>query len=97
MAELFKITKMCLTRIVVLFRFLLLALYNFCITNKNENINQTFSGNEAIQESSCPAHEQLEVMCPALVIVSDCSSQTYDEHRYLNESVTVENISVTLI
>lgn len=97
MAELFKITKMCLTRIVVLFRFLLLALYNFCITNNNGNINQKFSRNEAIQESSYAAHEQLEVICSALVIVSDCSSQTYDEHRYLNESVTVENISVTLI
>ena len=40
-------------------------------------------------------NEQLEEVSPALVIVSVCLSETFNEVQFLNESVTVENVSVS--
>ena len=61
-----------------------------------ENSTQVFNGNVSIQESNYTAYDQLEDMSSALVIVSDCSSQTCVEDQLLNESVTVENVSIKL-
>ena len=61
-----------------------------------ENSTQVFNGNVPIQESNYTAYDQLEDMSSALVIVSDCSSQTCVEDQLLNESVTVENVSINL-
>ena len=61
-----------------------------------ENSTRVFNGNVSIQESNYTAYDQLEDMSSALVIVSDCSSQTCVEDQLLNESVTVENVSIKL-
>ena len=62
-----------------------------------DNSTQVFPEYEAIQESSYAAYEQLEDISPSLVIVSDCSKQSYDEDQCVNESAFVENASVTWI
>lgn len=56
---------------------------------------QELSENEPTQESSYVAHEQLEDMSPPVVIVCELWNQTCDERQCINESATVENVSVT--
>ena len=56
---------------------------------------QEISENEPTQESSYTAYEQLEEMSPSVVIVREFWNQPCDEHQYMNESVTIENVSVT--
>ena len=56
---------------------------------------QEFSENEPTQESSYRAHEQLEDMSPSVVVIREFWNQTCNEHQYVNESVAVENVSVT--
>ena len=58
-----------------------------------ENSTQVFNGNVSIQESNYAAYDQLEDMSSALVIVSDCSSQTCVEDHLLNESVSRKRIN----
>ena len=54
--------------------------------------SQVFNGIVPTQESNYTAYEQLADISSALVIVSDCSSQTCVDDQLLNESVTVENV-----
>ena len=77
-------------------QFMVLALYTFRNTDMTDNSTQVSNENLPTQESDYTAYEQLEVMSSALVIVSDCSSQTCNEDQLLNESVTVENVSINL-
>lgn len=60
-----------------------------------DNSTQVLNGNVPTQESSYTMNEQLEEMSPTLVIVSVCLSETFNEVQFLNESVTVENVSVS--
>ena len=60
-----------------------------------DNSTQVFNGNIPTQESSYTTYEQLEEMFPALVIVSDCLRETFNEVQFLNESVNIENVSVS--
>ena len=56
---------------------------------------QEISENEPTQESTYTAYEQLEEMSPSVVIVREFWNEACDEHQYMNESVTIENVSVT--
>ena len=60
-----------------------------------DNSTQVLNGNVPTQESSYTMNEQLEEVSPALVIVSVCLSETFNEVQFLNESVTDENVSVS--
>ena len=60
-----------------------------------DNVAQVFYRNEPTQESSYTTYEHPEDMSSALVIVNNSSRQICDEKEYLNESVTVENVSVS--
>ena len=60
-----------------------------------DNSTQVLNGNVPTQESSYTMNEQLEEVSPALVIVSVCLCETFNEVQFLNESVTVENVSVS--
>lgn len=73
---------------------MVLALFTFYNTGMTDNNTQKFPINEPIQESNYTAYEQLENMSPSLVIVREFLDQTYNENQYLNESVTVESVSV---
>ena len=75
---------------------MLLAFYAFCNTDMADNNTQNLSGNVQTQESDYTAYQQVGEMSSSLVIVSDCTSQTFDEEQLLNESVTVENVSINL-
>ena len=75
---------------------MLLAFYAFCNTDMADNSTQNLSGNVPTQESDYTAYQQVGEMSSSLVIVSDCTSQTFDEEQLLNESVTVENVSINL-
>ena len=74
---------------------MLLVLLTLYSTNMTDTNTQEFSKNEPTQQSSYTAYEQLEDMSPSLVTVLEFWNQTCDEHQYMNESVTVENVSVT--
>ena len=74
---------------------MLLVLLTLYSTNMTDTNTQEFSENEPTQQSSYTAHEQLEDMSPSLVTILEFWNQTCDEHQYMNESVTVENVSVT--
>ena len=74
---------------------MVLVLFTLLNTSMTDTNTQESSGNEPTQESSYTAHEQLEDMSPSLVSVSEYWNQTCDEHQYMNESVTVENVLVT--
>ena len=75
---------------------MLLEFYTFCNTDMTDSSTQVRSGNVPTQESDYTAYEQIEDMHSSLVIVNDCTSQTFDEDQLLNESVTVENVLVNL-
>ena len=75
---------------------MLLEFYAFCNTDMTDNSTQVLNGNVPIQESDYTAYEQTENMSSSVIIVSDCTSQTFDEDQLLNESVTVENVSINL-
>ena len=59
-----------------------------------DDSSQVFNGIVPTQESNYTAYQQLGDISSALVIVSDCSSQTCDDDQLLNESVTVENMII---
>ena len=61
-----------------------------------DNNTQDLSGNVPTQESDYTAYERIGEMSSSLVIVSDCTGQTFNEDQLLNESVTVENVSINL-
>ena len=58
---------------------MLLGLHAFCNTDMTHNSAQVLNGNVPAQESDYTAYEQIEEMPSAVVIASDCTSQTYDE------------------
>ena len=58
---------------------MLLGLHAFCNTDMTHNSAQVLNGNVSAQESDYTAYEQIEEMPSAVVIASDCTSQTYDE------------------
>ena len=75
---------------------MLLEFYAFCNTDMTDNSTQVLNENVPIQESDYTTYEQIEDMSSSIIIVSDCKSQTFDKDQLLNESVTVENISINL-
>ena len=74
---------------------MLIALYAVYNTDMAENSTEVLNGIIPSQESSYTTYEQLEEMSPTLVIVSVCLRETFNEVQFLNESVTVENVSVS--
>ena len=58
---------------------MLLGLHAFCNTDMTHNSAQVLNGNVPAQESDYTAYEQIEEIPSAVVIASDCTSQTYDE------------------
>ena len=74
---------------------MLIALYAVYNTDMAENSTEVLNGIIPSQESSYTTYEQLEEMSPTLVIVSVCLSEAFNEVQFLNESVTVENVSVS--
>lgn len=76
-------------------QFMLIALYAVYNTDMAENSTEVLNGIIPSQESSYTTYEQLEEMSPTLVIVSVCLSETFNGVQFLNESVTVENVSVS--
>lgn len=73
---------------------MVLALLTFYNVDMADNSTQELPVNEPTQESNYTAYEQLEDMSPSLAIVREFLNQTYNENQYLNEPVTVENVSV---
>ena len=73
---------------------MVLALLTFYNVDMADNSTQELPVNEPTQESNYTAYEQLEDMSPSLAIVREFLNQTCNENQYLNESVTVENVSV---
>ena len=73
---------------------MVLALLTFYNIGMADNNTQELPVNEPTQESNYTAYEQLEDMSPSLAIVREFLNQTYNENQYLNEPVTVENVSV---
>ena len=73
---------------------MVLALLTFYNIGMADNNTQELPVNEPTQESNYTAYEQPEDMSPSLAIVREFLNQTYNENQYLNESVTVENVSV---
>ena len=57
-----------------------------------DHSSQVFNGIVPTQESNYTTYERLGDISSALVIVSDCSSQTCDDDQLLDESVTVESV-----
>ena len=74
---------------------MLIALYAVYNIDMAENSTEVLNGIIPSQESSYTTYEQLEEMSPTLVIASVCLSETFNEVQFLNESVTVENVSVS--
>ena len=74
---------------------MLIALYAVYNIDMAENSTEVLNGIIPSQESSYTTYEQLEEMSPTLVIVSVCLRETFNEVQFLNESVTVENVSVS--
>ena len=72
---------------------MVLALLTFYNIGMADNNTQELPVNEPIQESNYTAYEQLEEMSPSLAIFREFLNQIYNENQYLNESVTVENVS----
>ena len=75
---------------------MLLEFCAFCNTDMTDNSTQVLNENVPIQESDYTTYEQIEDMSSSLIIVSDCTSQTFDKDQLLNESVTAENVSLNL-
>ena len=73
---------------------MVLALLTFYNIGMADNNTQELPVNEPTQESNYTAYEQLEDMSPSLAIVREFLNQIYNENQYLNESATVENVSV---
>ena len=72
---------------------MVLALLTFYNIGMADNKTQELPVNEPTQESNYTAYEQLEEMSPSLAIFREFLNQIYNENQYLNESVTVENVS----
>ena len=72
---------------------MVLALLTFYNIGMADNNTQELPVNEPTQESNYTAYEQLEEMSPSLAIFREFLNQIYNENQYLNESVTVENVS----
>ena len=59
------------------------------------NDTQSFLEDKPIQESSDIAQEQIEEISSTLVTITEFADQTWNNQEHLNESVSIENVSVT--
>lgn len=59
------------------------------------NDTQSFPEDKPIQESSDIVQEQIEEITSTLVTITEFVDQTWNNQEHLNESVSIENLSVT--
>ena len=59
------------------------------------NDNWLFPEDKPIQESSDISQEQIEEISSMLVTITEFVNQTCNDQEHLNESVSIENLSVT--
>ena len=59
------------------------------------NDTQSFLEDKPIQESSDIVQEQIEEISSTLVTITEFADKTWNNQEHLNESVSIENVSVT--
>ena len=59
------------------------------------NDTQSFLEDKPIQESSDIVQEQIEEISSTLVTITEFADQTWNNQEHLNESVSIENLSIT--
>ena len=59
------------------------------------NDTQSFPEDKPIQESSEIVQEQIEEIFSTLVTITKFANPTWNSQEHLNESVSIENLSVT--